>query len=73
MPARTSRPRRASTAPTSPASLPPVTAAAASPLLFGPPGEIDLYLEQCTSLPVTGGIVKRTAQEIFSQIQPAQA
>ncbi|GJD02057.1 glutamate synthase [Colletotrichum higginsianum] len=35
--------------------------------------EIDLYLEQCTSLPVTGGIVKRTAQEIFSQIQPAQA
>jgi len=28
--------------------------------------EVDLYLEHCTSLPVTGGIVKRTAQEIFS-------
>jgi len=28
--------------------------------------EIDLYLESCTGLPVTGGIVKRTAQEIFS-------
>lgn len=27
--------------------------------------EVDLYLEQCTSLPITGGIVKRTAQEIF--------
>lgn len=27
--------------------------------------EIDLYLEKCTNLPVTGGIVKRTAQEIF--------
>ncbi|EFQ32238.1 glutamate synthase [Colletotrichum graminicola] len=35
--------------------------------------EIDLFLEQCTSLPVTGGIVKRTAQEIFKQIQPVQA
>lgn len=28
--------------------------------------EVDLYLERYTSLPVTGGIVKRTAQEIFS-------
>jgi glutamate synthase (NADH) len=28
--------------------------------------EIDLYLEKYTSLPVTGGIIKRTAQEIFS-------
>ncbi|KAH8193895.1 hypothetical protein TruAng_011937 [Truncatella angustata] len=28
--------------------------------------EVDLYLEKYTSLPVTGGIVKRTAQEIFS-------
>ncbi|KAI1506569.1 glutamate synthase [Biscogniauxia marginata] len=28
--------------------------------------EVDLYLQHCTSLPVTGGIVKRTAQEIFS-------
>ena len=28
--------------------------------------EVDLYLEHCTSLPVTGGIIKRTAQEIFS-------
>jgi len=34
--------------------------------------EVDLYLEACTSLPVTGGIVKRTAQEIFSQVE-AQA
>lgn len=31
--------------------------------------EVDLYLEKCTSLPITGGIVKRTAQEIFSQVQ----
>lgn len=31
--------------------------------------EIDLYLEQYTSLPVTGGIIKRTAQEIFTQIK----
>ncbi|EYB22189.1 hypothetical protein FG05_01433 [Fusarium graminearum] len=31
--------------------------------------EIDLYLEKYTNLPVTGGITKRTAQEIFSQIQ----
>ncbi|KAM0224676.1 hypothetical protein ACHAQD_002257 [Fusarium lateritium] len=31
--------------------------------------EIDLYLEKYTNLPVTGGIVKRTAQEIFSQIK----
>ncbi|KAJ0279728.1 glutamate synthase [NADH] [Colletotrichum noveboracense] len=35
--------------------------------------EIDLFLEQCTSLPVTGGIVKRTAGEIFSRVKPAQA
>ncbi|KAI1844141.1 hypothetical protein JX266_009625 [Neoarthrinium moseri] len=28
--------------------------------------EVDLFLEKCTSLPVTGGIIKRTAQEIFS-------
>ncbi|KAJ0295929.1 hypothetical protein COL516b_012082 [Colletotrichum fioriniae] len=35
--------------------------------------EIDLFLEQCTSLPVTGGIVKRTAGEIFTQIKPVQA
>lgn len=34
--------------------------------------EVDLYLEQCTSLPVTGGIVKRTAQEIFKQVGTAQ-
>ncbi|EHA55585.1 glutamate synthase [Pyricularia oryzae 70-15] len=32
--------------------------------------EIDLYLEKYTSLPVTGGIVKRTAQEIFSAVKP---
>lgn len=31
--------------------------------------EVDLFLEQCTSLPVTGGIVKRTAQEIFKQVE----
>jgi glutamate synthase (NADH) len=35
--------------------------------------EVDLYLEHCTSLPVTGGIVKRTAQEIFSVIPAAAA
>ena len=28
--------------------------------------EVDLYLMHCTGLPVTGGIVKRTANEIFS-------
>jgi glutamate synthase (NADPH/NADH) len=33
--------------------------------------EVDLYLEQCTSLPVTGGIVKHTAQEIFRHTQKA--
>ena len=30
--------------------------------------ECDLYLEKCTSLPVTGGIVKRTAQEVLGGI-----
>jgi len=29
--------------------------------------EVDLYLEKCTSLPVTGGIVKRTAVEILGK------
>jgi glutamate synthase (NADPH/NADH) len=28
--------------------------------------EVDLYLEKCTNLPVTGGIVKRAAKEIFA-------
>ncbi|KAJ4307151.1 glutamate synthase [NADH] [Collariella sp. IMI 366227] len=28
--------------------------------------EVDLYLEKCTNLPVTGGIVKRTAEEVFN-------
>ncbi|KAK4122901.1 glutamate synthase [Parathielavia appendiculata] len=28
--------------------------------------EVDLYLEKCTNLPVTGGIVKRTAGEVFA-------
>ncbi|KAK3304561.1 uncharacterized protein B0T15DRAFT_399783 [Chaetomium strumarium] len=28
--------------------------------------EVDLYLEKCTNLPVTGGIVKRTAEEVFA-------
>jgi glutamate synthase (NADPH/NADH) len=32
--------------------------------------EVDLYLENSTSLPITGGIVKRTAAEIFGK-QPA--
>jgi glutamate synthase (NADPH/NADH) len=27
---------------------------------------VDLYLEKCTNLPVTGGIVKRTAEEVFA-------
>lgn len=31
--------------------------------------EVDLFLEASSSLPVTGGIVKRTAQEIFSQVE----
>lgn len=35
--------------------------------------EVDLYLEQNTNLPVTGGIVKRTAQEVFKTIQPVAA
>jgi glutamate synthase (NADPH/NADH) len=29
--------------------------------------EVDLYLEKSTSLPVTGGIVKRTAVEILGK------
>jgi glutamate synthase (NADPH/NADH) len=29
--------------------------------------EVDLYLEGMTSLPVTGGIVKRSAQEILGK------
>lgn len=29
--------------------------------------EVDLFLEKSTSLPVTGGIVKRTAQEILAR------
>ncbi|PKS06989.1 hypothetical protein jhhlp_005586 [Lomentospora prolificans] len=33
--------------------------------------EVDLYLEQCTGLPVTGGIVRTTAQEVFEAIQKA--
>ena len=32
--------------------------------------EVDLYLENCTNLPVTGGIVKRSAQEILGKVQP---
>lgn len=28
--------------------------------------EVDLYLEHCTNLPVTGGIVKRSAKEILA-------
>jgi glutamate synthase (NADH) len=33
--------------------------------------EVDLYLEECTNLPVTGGIVKTTAKEIFRAAQKA--
>jgi glutamate synthase (NADPH/NADH) len=29
--------------------------------------EVDLYLEGMTSLPVTGGIVKRSAEEILAK------
>jgi len=29
--------------------------------------EVDLYLEGSTNLPITGGIIKRTAQEIFGK------
>jgi len=35
--------------------------------------EVDLFLEQCTSLPVTGGIVKRTAHEVFAAQVMVQA
>ncbi|KAB5582623.1 putative glutamate synthase [Coniochaeta sp. 2T2.1] len=28
--------------------------------------EVDLYLEKCTNLPVTGGIIKHSAKEIFA-------
>lgn len=35
--------------------------------------EVDLYLEQNTNLPVTGGIVKRTAQEVFKTVAPVSA
>lgn len=27
--------------------------------------DVDLYLEQCTGLPVTGGIVKSSAEEVL--------
>lgn len=35
--------------------------------------EVDLYLEKCTSLPVTGGIVKRTAEEVFAAAASSNA
>jgi len=35
--------------------------------------EVDLYLEHYTNLPVTGGIVKRTAQEVFSVMEEVKA
>lgn len=35
--------------------------------------EVDLYLEHSTNLPVTGGIVKRSAQEIFGKVQTVAA
>jgi glutamate synthase (NADPH/NADH) len=33
---------------------------------------VDLYLEKCTNLPVTGGIVKRTAEEVFAAAAATQ-
>jgi len=33
--------------------------------------EVDLYLEKSTALPVTGGIVKSTAQEVFHAVSAA--
>lgn len=30
--------------------------------------EVDLYLEQCTGLPVTGGIVRSSADEVLHAI-----
>lgn len=33
--------------------------------------EVDLYLEKSTALPVTGGIVKSTAQEVFHAVAAA--
>jgi glutamate synthase (NADPH/NADH) len=35
--------------------------------------EVDLWLEKSTSLPITGGIVKRTAQEILGKGVPRTA
>lgn len=35
--------------------------------------EVDLYLEKCTNLPVTGGIVRRTAEEVFTAAVAAGA
>jgi glutamate synthase (NADPH/NADH) len=35
--------------------------------------EVDLYLENCTNLPVTGGIVRRTAEEVFIAAAVAEA
>lgn len=35
--------------------------------------EVDLYLENCTNLPVTGGIVRRTASEVFTAAAIAEA
>lgn len=35
--------------------------------------EVDLFLQSSTGLPVTGGIVKRTAPEIFHDISVSAA
>lgn len=35
--------------------------------------EVDLYLEANSNLPVTGGIVKHTAQEIFGRAEAQTA
>jgi glutamate synthase (NADPH/NADH) len=34
--------------------------------------EVDLYLEKSSNLPVTGGIVKRSAQEVLSLVAEAK-
>ncbi|KAL1836953.1 hypothetical protein VTJ49DRAFT_4448 [Mycothermus thermophilus] len=35
--------------------------------------EVDLYLEKCTNLPVTGGIVRRNAEEVFAAARFAES
>lgn len=35
--------------------------------------EVDLYLEKCTNLPVAGGIIRRTAEEVFAAVDSSAA